>query len=211
MEAPEIKEPAVHKKTGHEWLDIGTSVIALCISFISIYMAWDNGRDMQKLVHANSWPALQLWTENGGRVIRFKAKNSGIGPARVHSYDILVDGEPIDDGWFIRGIMQRCCKADLDAAIAAGAKQGKDELATMGDSTTGYPVHYIFSPGEEVPVVQWPRTEVNRDLWDKVDLARQQGRIASRACYCSVFDECWVAEPKVFPPRPVKSCPTPKK
>jgi hypothetical protein len=28
-----------------------------------------------------------------------------------------------------------------------------------------------------------------------------------RACYCSVFDECWVAEARTFPPRQVERCP----
>ena len=67
----------------------------------------------------------------------------------------------------------------------------------------------FISPREEATALRWPRTDKNQELWQLVDAARQQGRITMRACYCSVFDECWVAESKLFPPRPVESCDKP--
>lgn len=48
--------------------------------------------------------------------------------------------------------------------------------------------------------------ELNEPLWRLVDEARQAGRITTRVCYCSVFDECWIAGGKAFPPAPVDRC-----
>ena len=58
-----------------------------------------------------------------------------------------------------------------------------------------------------LPVVRWPRGDGDAALWDYVDEARRNGRIKLRACYCSMFDECWVAKSDDIRPAPVEHCP----
>jgi hypothetical protein len=206
MEAPAF-EPPERRPTGHQLLDIVTSVCALVISFVSIFMAYDNGRDMQRLVHANSWPVLQLGSGNAGdkpghRVLGFKVRNAGIGPARIHRFDLLVDGKPVRDEYLIRGLVQA---SSPEAWKAARAKTTEDREA-LG-SNWSRPISRTFlAPGEEAVAFGWPATEINEPLWRLVDEARQAGRITTRVCYCSVFDECWVADGKAFPPAPVDRC-----
>jgi hypothetical protein len=198
-------------RSGHKLLDMITSTCALVISAISIYMAYDNGRDMQRLVHANSWPVLTLNSSNsGGRSsdgslqlsLSFGLRNAGIGPARIHSFEFLVDKVPVRGPWPYT-LVAACCPDLWKKALADAG--GKDYKA-VGDEFT-WPIAGTFlSPGEGASALGWPRSEANAAIWDAVDEARKQGRIATRACYCSVFDECWVAEPGTFPPRSVSRC-----
>lgn len=192
-------------RSGHKLLDMVTSTCALVISAISIYMAYDNGRDMQRLVHANSWPVLTLGSGNsdGGKMsMSFGVRNGGIGPARIHSFEFLVDGAPVK-GPPPYTLAQACCPEAWKKALAAA--DGKDYKAVDGEYTSRVSQTFL-SPGESKDALTWPRTETNGALWDAVDEARKRGRIATRTCYCSVFDECWVAEPGTFPPRSVSRC-----
>jgi hypothetical protein len=215
MESSEIHVPEA-RKTGHHLVDMATSLFALLVSSISIYMAYDNGRDMQKLVHASSWPVLQLGSGNnrdGQPMLAFNLLNAGIGPARVHTFEYLVSTGPngtgkvvvVNEGYLMEQIAEACCAEVFKAAKAkaGGAYQALGDIGTRPISRT------FLSPKEVTTALGWSRTEANGHLWDTIDQARKDGRIDMRACYCSVFDECWVAEPNTFPPRKVASCARP--
>jgi hypothetical protein len=207
LAAPERVEV---RKTGQHTLDMVTSICALLISAISIFMAWDNGKDMQRLVHANSWPALQLESGNGGDngtlELAFSVHNAGIGPAQVHSFGFLIGGIPVKGEWSIENVARACCEEAFNEAVA---RHGGDVHRALGI----YPSHPVaktfLSPGQDVTVVRWSRTADNEKIWHVVDNARwvHDRRLTTRACYCSVFDECWIAESDRFPPRKVNSCP----
>ena len=47
--------------------------------------------------------------------------------------------------------------------------------------------------------------EANADIWNRLDVARVQ--LKMRACYCSVFDECWVSDLSTVSPQSVGNCP----
>jgi hypothetical protein len=204
----EAPEPPEHRKTGHHTLDMVTSVCALAVSFISIFMAWQNGHDMEKLVHANSWPALQLSSGNsgeaGGPEIGFALENAGIGPARLHTFDFLVDGAAINEPYWLGGILKACCAEALQAALA---RAGGDLRRAVGKDGNRPIASSFLSPHETARAIRWPRSDDNEELWRALDVARQARRIVMRVCYCSVFDECWIAQNGVFPPRPVAACP----
>jgi hypothetical protein len=201
LDRPEVR------KTGQHKLDMITSICALGISAISIFMAWDNGNDMQKLVHASSWPALELGSGNHGTdgfAISFSLKNAGIGPARVHTFAFFVDHKKIQSPYLMAGIAELCCSKEWTSGLA---RTGGDFLRVLGADMSRPIASTFLSPHEEVTAVRWPRTDENLPVWKAVDQARQQGRITMRVCYCSVFDECWIADQESFPPRAVASCP----
>jgi hypothetical protein len=189
-------------------LDVITSVSALVISTLSIYMAWDNGNDMAKLVHANSWPALQLGSGNrddheAGPIMGFEVTNAGVGPARVYSFSYLVDGVEVTDPYELAGLARACCNEVLAPALARSKGEVRD---VVGNVATQPLASTFLPPNRSRTVFFWKRTEQNQAIWDAVDKARQARRISTRVCYCSVFDECWVAASNTFPPRAVKAC-----
>ena len=50
-----------------------------------------------------------------------------------------------------------------------------------------------------------PRRADNDPIWQKLDHARRE--VKFRACYCSVFDECWIGSLKDLEPKRVDRCP----
>jgi hypothetical protein len=195
-------------KTGHHLFDLVISGCALLISAISIFMAYHTGQTMEKLVHANSWPFLELGSSNrleGRKVVAFEIENAGIGPARIHDFDFLVDGKTVDKNnrsWSLSTMLEACCAKELAVDLA---KVKGNWAAVRGDDFTSTILHTFLAPGKKAMPLAWPETEVNATLWEAFNQARF-GRITMRVCYCSVFDECWIAEIGKFPPKPVDSC-----
>ena len=205
IEPPETPEP---RRTGHRNWDLLASVVAITISAASLFTAYHTSHSMERLVHASSWPALQLDSSNetaeGAATLTFDIHNTGVGPAQIHDFKIVVDGQPVSSqGWLIDNLAESCCSEARAEALAAA---GGDRLAMLGPDTTNRVASRSLAPNEWVSAIRWPKTDGNAALWRQVDLARQSGRIQMRACYCSVFDECWVANSHKFPQQPVRSC-----
>ncbi len=208
-ESPELPEV---KRTGRNWLDLMLGLSAIFVSMCSLYLAYNSSNSMERLVAANSMPFIQLESGNAsdegepGR-LGFAARNAGTGPARVHTFEYVVDGVAVPQRGYVAGnVIRACCRPELDAALAAA---DGNMIAAIDNDLTSPIANTFFAPGDEVTSWAWRRTEVNASLWDAVDQARQSARIRMRACYCSLFDECWIAETGVFPPRPVDACAAP--
>ncbi|PZO51117.1 MAG: hypothetical protein DCF16_11910 [Alphaproteobacteria bacterium] len=204
-----VEQPAEVKKSGRPWVDMVLSVSAVFISACSLYLAQDSSRAMERLVQANSMPFIQLGSGNStddGQLgsLAFGISNAGTGPARIHDFTYVVDGEPIEmSGHVVRRIIEACCAAEAETALA---QADGDALRAIGADLTTPVSNSFLAAGGNVSALIWQRTPENATLWSAVDVARQRGRITTRACYCSLFDECWVAEANTFPPRPVNSC-----
>ena len=123
-------------------------------------------------------------------------------PPRIHRLDVLVDGVDVSNrnGALIHFLVEACCG---DAYKKALARAGGDPVAALGADMTRPVARTFLSPRQEANVLLWPKTEANSEIWTSVDQARRKGRISLRACYCSVFDECWIAQTYTFPPRKV--------
>jgi hypothetical protein len=205
LEPIETPEP---KKTGHRWLDMVVALLAVSMSVLSIFVAQHTSETMERLVHANSWPFLQLGSGNSNderqAELVFYVSNVGTGPARIHSFEMFVDGEPLPtDRNVTYGTIMKCCEQEFATAVE---RAGGDHIEAVGYDLTSPVSERFLAPNDEIAAMRWVRTDTNRELWTAVDQARQTGRITMRACYCSVFDECWIAETGVFPPTPIDSC-----
>ncbi|MEQ1820010.1 MAG: hypothetical protein ABL871_15520 [Terricaulis sp.] len=205
-------EPPEIKRTGGKWLDLMLALSAIFVSMCSLWLAYNSSNSMERLVQANSMPFIQLESGNATDegepgVLGFAARNAGTGPARVHSFRYIVDGQAVQrHGYVTVNILRACCATELDAALAAA---NGDVLAVIDADLTSPVANTFFAAGDKVTAWSWRRTAINATLWNAVDQARQEGRIGMRACYCSLFDDCWIAETGTFPPRPVNECPLP--
>ena len=204
----ESHEHPAHARTGHRGLDIVLSSVAVVISLVSIFVAYHTSHSMERLVQANSWPFLQLGHGNAfgetavigepsSAQIYFTVTNAGTGPAVIHNFEFRLDGQVFPaDGGTIDKFLKACC-VEL---LTGDAKAGGNESTPIADT--------VLAPGSNETVLRWPLRPENDKLWHALDRVRQQNRIAMSACYCSVFDECWVADTSTFPPRKVTSCET---
>jgi hypothetical protein len=186
----EIEKPHVHhKRTGHNWFDLAIPLAALFVSFVSIFIAWHHGLVMKELVHqneklveANSLPYLQIYGSNGPNgFASFSVTNEGVGPARIATAELLVDGRPVQT---LPELMRACC--------------GPGDYSTIGTSTL---IGRMERPGDVVEFVKFTPGQSTPTMAAAFDSARKDKRIEARLCYCSVFDDCWKVSS--FDPTPV--------
>jgi hypothetical protein len=189
----EVEKPHVHHHpTGNRWFDLIVPLAALFISAVSIGIAWHHGKVMQELVHqneklveANSLPYLQLSTSNNGAV-SFNAINEGVGPAKIVTAEVLVDGRPVQS---LKELMDACCKERNRSNLSASYLEGR-----------------MVRPGDTVSYVSYPIAGSPLASVEELDRVRRANRITTRLCYCSVFDDCWLASSDDPTPNPVKEC-----
>jgi hypothetical protein len=203
----ESPEPPAIQRTGRNWLDLMLALSAIFVSMCSLYLAHNSSNAMERLVHASSWPFIQLESSNTDddrvtRALSFSVGNAGTGPARIHAYELLVDGEPVSQPNLVINLLQACCGDVYDAEIGDMA----NPYDVIGVVYTRPVAPGLIASDNQVIGLAWPRTELNQRLWTALDLARQEGRVTTRACYCSVFDECWQVESGQLPIEQSAAC-----
>jgi hypothetical protein len=187
-----------HHHTGRVWVDMLLGVSAVAISFISLFLAVENGHAMQRLVQANSWPFVNIGVSNGdpdgNYAFALVIQNKGIGPAKVETLEVFYRDKPMSDD---------------DALVHAmlGPRPDLPPNAFVNSTVTGD----VLSSKEELHFLAANSKVLSAA--DMKSLSEGSQNIRFRFCYCSVFDECWLADHTVhgrLPPKPVKSCPAPR-
>jgi hypothetical protein len=151
---------------------------------------------MQRLVEANSRPFIQFVFRFGddpagngvSPTLSLSISNPGAGAARIEQFSVFLDGKAVANVG--------------DALTHLAGLTASDDLGTMSYAEAA--PSYLKAGSDEL-VLRWPRTEKNAAAWDRV-LAADTHRLSFEACYCSIFDECWIEKSAVFRPTPVKSC-----
>ena len=185
--------------TGTRWLDVSLALSAFFVSLVSLGLAIHNGRTMERLVAANSYPDLEFEYGNGydlhdGRgerpAIYLSLRNTGIGPARVHSLELPFNQRPVTN---LRSLLELCCTREPADALP------KTSYRLSGDVRGA-----MLPAGRDLNLFAWPRPEAD-PRWARLEAAYLQ--IGARVCYCSVFDECYVRDSARREPGRVRACP----
>jgi hypothetical protein len=178
---------------------------AMLVSIVSLVLAIEHGRTMERMAEANtrmveasSWPFITFATHNvdlkGEPNINFVLTNEGVGPARVESLELWLDGKPIASP---TELMKACCQTT------------PTEIAQLPTTplTIGIAAPRILRAGDHNEFFLMHRTPENTELWSRFNSARL--KMTARVCYCSVFDECWVSSGRTTHAEHVDSCPKP--
>ena len=186
LEAPEI-EPH-HHKTGHTRLDLIMGALAVFLSGTSVFIAVRHGETMERLVAANSWPNLSYGTSNetddlAKPEISFELKNTGVGPARIDSFELFYKNVPMAH------------TTDLLVACCGHGKYNFSESIVVGE---------VLPARESIKFLVWDPARNDPEKMLTLDHERLAVRV--RACYCSVFDECWVLDSTQRRPSRVGVC-----
>jgi hypothetical protein len=192
---PEQEHAHVPHRSGHRLADRAIAYAALVISLCSLGLALHHAHTMRQLVEANSRPFLQFSSSNGEvheaegvPALTVLISNPGAGAALIEKFAVLVDGKRV------RHWQEAFTLLDPRATPAALAGM------TYSDVAPSY-----LKAGSDLVALRWPRTEANAALWDDI-YRRGRAHVEFEACYCSIFDECWLERSRVFRPEPVKSC-----
>jgi hypothetical protein len=226
---PEVEHPPPEHfhRSGPRPRDLVLPICALFVSVVSLAVAVLHGRALEqmaeanaRLVQANSWPFLQYVTANhddaGDLVITLGVHNAGVGPAKIESFEVLWQGQPVRNNI---ELLQRCCDLDpaklttdkavspkgaSEIAVAAARSASRSSIANdfMAASEQG-----VMEAHQQSNFLVLPLTAKTAPVWDRLNAARFQ--VQTRACYCSVFDECWISNLRTLDAERVKRCPTP--
>jgi hypothetical protein len=210
---PESEIAPEARKTGHGWIDLSAAVCALIISVTSLWVGIRHGHTMERmadanarLVSANSYPLLQHFQSaaadlrspdytGGRRVASLNVVNSGVGPAKIETLEIFWNGRPVRTA---RELLRACCATPEDASLFAHRGWlGTSDLQGM-----------MLRAGETSRLLVITRDGESAALAARFDDAYPKMRL--RACYCSVFDECWLSNLETLHPQSVASCPKPE-
>jgi hypothetical protein len=197
------REVAHHRHhTGRRWIDLALALSAMFVSVVSLVVAVRHGQAMDRLVAANSWPFLTYATDNEGsggrRLITLKVENAGVGPARLQTFEVWWQGQPVASA---DELLTRCCMLQSRTPLALADVRALN-------LTVGIVAPAVLRAGAEQNILTLERTETNADIWDRLDTARLN--LNMRVCYCSVFDECWISNLMETNSKEVAVCPAAK-
>jgi len=178
---------------GMRFAQIGTasalafSMLALVTSIYQTGLMQSQTELMQKQSRASVWPYLSLGenstNKRGEEAFTWRLDNNGVGPARIESVVVSVDGKPYTT-W------------------------AKAYHALSPD----LPFHGVQSSANGVVLPPSLNRETTIEMFKPSDpaLARAtiegQNRFGIQVCYCSVYDECWVVKLNERNPHPVPRC-----
>lgn len=204
-ESPEAKQSRLLVRLSI--LQLIPAVVGIFIATLALYAALNESDAVRKQQQAAVWPHMQVdltnITTNDTTGIIIGVSNRGIGPARVRSANILLDGE------------QMVSWQELFLELQPEASG----FFPRNDSRVG---HTVLVPGSNVEVVK-----VSTEFFDLYDIASLDGistpeetaslvlslreafredRVEMQLCYCSVFDDCWLVSSANRDPQPMETC-----
>ena len=158
-------------------LSIAVGLAAIIAVLVSLYQA----RLAREQLRASAWPYLaQSNSYTPGSPYLRTVSNEGVGPARIRSFGVLVDGKPVPT-W--------------NAAVRALTGEGEPALVytSLGRGS-------VLPPAGRAVVLTLPPGA------RALSFFQASNRLRTVACYCSVYDECWTSDSDSPEPRPVEAC-----
>lgn len=155
------REPAPGARSARDWSSVSAVIaaliglLALCVSAYTAYL-------QRQQVRAQVWPYVESgWSQSGRYVL---VANKGVGPARIETMQMFVDGKPYRD-W--------------DAVFRALDVT----FETPPPWSTSHGI--VLSPGSHIQQLSF-KTDADFAKFDAL-----YKRLDIAACYCSSLGECW--------------------
>ena len=177
------------------------SIAAIFISAVSLFVAIQHGKTERDLVAANVWPFPRAVLSNGYDTKHSTAigvSNGGVGPAKIHSFELFYRGKPISSGL---DLLRTCCGLGHgNDAVKAAFPSGISNSVVDGS---------VLRPGEENVVLRVAPSVTAPQITDKLSQVAVLTQITFRVCYCSVLDQCWTSDLRSLRTEPVNQCQAP--
>jgi hypothetical protein len=174
-----MSEPHGNSTRIDRWLSIAAGVAALCAVAVALYQA-ALAREQQR---ASAWPYLVQSNSYAGTGAAYTrdVENVGVGPARIQTFQVRVDGRPV---------------ADWETAVRSltGAPDSGMVYSSFGRGS-------VLSPGKSLTLLRLPPGTQAQRFWTAA-----QTRLETVICFCSIYDECWNAGSRSPEPADVRSC-----
>ena len=185
MSEPSDSAPATRSRNA----DIMIGVAAVLISAISLALAISANHTQERLLAASTWPFLQYGTgnrtEEGESVITMSLYNGGIGPARIHSIQVLYENQFQVDA---ARLLQSCCNPNAKP------------LSTVTSAGAG-----VLAADSKATFLHVSEKDNDPEVWTNFNQERFKVRVL--VCYCSVLKDCWTFDSTQSEPAPIDRCP----
>lgn len=164
------------------------SLAGAAIAIVALYAALVESGEVRRQTAAAVWPFVQVrvvdFDDGEGAGFRLDLGNAGVGPARVRTLRLDLQGQAM---------------ADWDTVVGALGQPGN------GAYQRDFIGNRVLSPGETVQVFGTTDPALARAMQAAV---RDPGT-GLEYCYCSIFDDCFLADSRQpeADPRPVERCP----
>lgn len=203
IELPKISKPPGSDQ-GPRWFQIAVALSMVLSAGAALISAFRTSATMSalveqnaKLVRAGSTPILQWQNSNvnakGENELVYTVENAGTGPARVVWMELSYKGKKLGSA------------RDL---LAEGVKELGMEQPSGTYTMTGSIAGSVLVAGRVQTVFRWaqpPEAKASAfRLWKAVE--RMPEQFEQEACYCSVFDDCWLTKFDGKVPQPVAMC-----
>jgi len=165
-----------------------TSALALAVSIFALAIgAWQT-RLMQGQARASVWPHLEIgYTYNSNvdeNAFLWRIDNNGVGPARIESVTLTLDDRPM--------------KAWPEVLKALGFDS---EMRVSTTSVAGEVIPPSLNRETAIDTLRINEREPAKAFKAAIDRFRMD------ICYCSVYDDCWIAHWQTPKVDAVSSCP----
>jgi len=168
-------------------LALAASVLALSLSAYQARLMNEQTRLMQSQSRASVWPYVAIGyainDEGERRGYTWQISNDGVGPARIETVTMTLDGKPVHH-W--RELF-RALFGDADVPATFSQVYGRVLPPSTNRETTIDALHLI-------------------DMAQANAFFAAQGRIDMTICYCSVYDDCWIARKQNPAVQPAQRC-----
>ncbi|MFT3789686.1 MAG: hypothetical protein QM741_01140 [Rudaea sp.] len=168
---------------------LALSVLALATSAYQARLMQAQTELMQTQARASVWPYVTIgkneYSAPGREAFSWRVDNNGVGPAKIESVRVLVDGQPYRN-W-----------TEVFAKIAPD-----QEFHGQTSSLNGIVLPPSTNRETTVEMVK-PNTPERARAFQTAT-----PRTTIEICYCSVYDECWLARSLQTENKPVPRCDT---
>ncbi|HNP62850.1 MAG TPA: hypothetical protein PKH39_02890 [Woeseiaceae bacterium] len=164
------------------------SVVGAFIAVVALYAALTESAAVRQQTAAAVWPFVQLSVEDSdtGESAKFTMSftNAGVGPAKMRTMRLVINREPVRD-W-------------ANAVTRLGGQ-------LTDNMNRNFISNRVLSPNERVDAFHTNDPELARRFQAVMDNPESYLTF----CYCSIFDECWVADSRqdLQDPDIVEECP----
>lgn len=174
-------------------LSVLNTILALAGVFtggIALYAGLVESGEARRQTAATVWPFVQISVSNRGNdevgyYLGVNLKNAGVGPAQVRAMRVRFRGQAVES-W----------RDGVDMFLP-------DDDVQFG---TNFIVNRVLTPGEEVTMFETTSAKLY-PIYAEALAATDATRV--EYCYCSIFDECWLADTAIEKgnPAPIETCP----
>lgn len=166
---------------------LATSFLALSLSAYQARLMNEQTRLMQSQSRASVWPYVSISysinDEGENRGYSWQVSNDGVGPARIETVTMTLDGKPVHH-W--RELF-RALFGDADVPATYSQVYGRVLPPSTNRETTIDALHLT-------------------DMAQAKAFFAAQDRIDMTICYCSVYDDCWIARKQNPDVQPAARC-----